>query len=96
MKVIVSDRADADLVQIYRYLLEQGPAGAESFAREIDRKFRNLSDFPFIGRDRSTLSSGIRSIVAHPYVIFYRVEPEGIVIVRVLHGRRDIDAEFQR
>lgn len=66
------------------------------FAREIDRKFANLIDFPFIGRDRSALSQGIRSIVAYPYVIFYRIEASGIAIIRVLHGRRDIDAEFQR
>ncbi|MBX9772797.1 MAG: type II toxin-antitoxin system RelE/ParE family toxin [Xanthobacteraceae bacterium] len=96
MKVVVSDRADADLVRIYRHLSGQSPAAADSLLKEIARKFRNLSDFPFIGRDRSMLSSGIRSIVAHPYVIFYQVEPASVVIVRVLHGRRDIDAEFQR
>jgi plasmid stabilization system protein ParE len=34
--------------------------------------------------------------VAYPYVIFYMVEGDGIIILRVLHGRRDIDSEFQR
>jgi plasmid stabilization system protein ParE len=34
--------------------------------------------------------------LANAYVIFYLVERDRIVIVRVLHGRRDIDAEFQR
>lgn len=96
MKVFVSDQADADLVQIFQYLSEKSRDAAELFAREIDRKFANLSDFPFIGRDRSTLLQGVRSIVAYPYVIFYRVEPGGIAVIRVLHGRRDIDAEFQR
>ena len=83
-------------MQIYRHLFEQSPAGAASVAREIDRKFRNLCDFPFIGRDRSALSPGIRSIVAYPYVIFYMVEPDAIVVVRVIHGSMDIDAEFRR
>jgi toxin ParE1/3/4 len=96
MKVFVSDQADADLLQIYRYLADRSPGGAESVAREIDRKFENLSHFPFIGRDRSTLHEGMRSVVAYPYVIFYRVEVERIYVARVLHGRRDIDAEFQR
>jgi toxin ParE1/3/4 len=96
MKVFVSDQADADLLQIYRYVAERNPVAAESIAREIDRKFDNLSLFPFIGRDRSTLSKGIRSVVAYPYVIFYMVEGDGIIILRVLHGRRDIDSEFQR
>jgi plasmid stabilization system protein ParE len=63
---------------------------------DIDRKFENLSYFPFIGRERSSLARGLRSIVANIHVIFYTVERERIVIVRVLDGRRDIDAEFQR
>jgi toxin ParE1/3/4 len=96
MKVIVSDKADADLVQIYRHLSSQSSAGAESIAREIARKFRNLSDFPFIGRERSSLAQGLRSVIVYPYVIFYTIEPDSIVIVRVLHGHRDIDSEFQR
>jgi toxin ParE1/3/4 len=96
MKVIVSDRADADLVQIYRHLSDQSPAGAESIAREIAGKIRNLSDFPFIGRERSSLAHGLRSVVVYPYVVFYTVDPDSIVIVRVLHGHRDIDSEFQR
>ena len=33
-------------------------------------------------------------MVAENYVIFYRVERNQILIVRVLEGRRDIDAEF--
>jgi len=96
MKVFVSDQADADLLQIYKFLAERNPDAAESLSREINRKFQNLGDFPFIGRDRSTLAEGMRSIVTYPYVIFYMVEHDRIAIVRVLHGRRDIDAEFQR
>jgi plasmid stabilization system protein ParE len=34
--------------------------------------------------------------VVHPYVIFYMVERDRIIIVRILHGHRDVDAEFQR
>jgi plasmid stabilization system protein ParE len=59
MKVFVSGQADADLLQIYRYVAERNSVAAESVAREIDRQFENLSLFPFIGRDRSTLSKGI-------------------------------------
>ena len=96
MKVFISDRADADLLQIFQYLAERNPAAAESLARDIDRKFENLIHFPFIGRERSILANGLRSIVANTHIIFYTVERDRIIIVRVLDGRRDIDAEFQR
>ncbi|HEY4774775.1 MAG TPA: type II toxin-antitoxin system RelE/ParE family toxin [Xanthobacteraceae bacterium] len=96
MKIFVSDQADADLLQIISYLLERNPGAARSVAHEIDKKFENLSHFPFIGRERSTLAPGLRSVVAGTNVIFYLVESDRITIVRVLDGRRDIDAEFRR
>jgi toxin ParE1/3/4 len=96
MNIFISDRADVDILQIYEFLAERNPAAAESLALEIDRKFQNLSRFPFIGRERSSLAPGIRSIVAGAYVIFYTIDSDRISIVRVLDGRRDIDAEFQR
>jgi toxin ParE1/3/4 len=96
MNVFISEQAETDLLQIYRYLAARNPAAAESMVQQIDRRFVNLSQFPFIGRDRSSLAQGMRSLVADIYLIFYRVEPEHVVIVRVLDGRRDIDAEFQR
>jgi toxin ParE1/3/4 len=96
MKVFVSDHADADLAQIKHYLAKRSPAAVLSLSHELDRTFQNLSDFPFIGRKRPTLGDEIRSISIHPYVVFYMVEADCVVIVRVLHGRRDIDAEFRR
>jgi toxin ParE1/3/4 len=96
MNVFVSEQAEADLLQIYRYLAERNPAVAESVVVQFDRKFENLGHFPFIGRERSSLGHGIRSLVADVYVIFYEVQSDRIAIVRVLDGRRDIDAEFQR
>jgi len=38
--------------------------------------------------------SGLRSVLVSPYVIFYRVGESSLDIVRVLHGRRDLDAIF--
>jgi toxin ParE1/3/4 len=96
MRLVVSRDADDDLLQIGRYLTERNPAAARSVAEEIDRKFWSLTYFPFMGRDRPSLGAGLRSIVAGVYVIFYRVEPDRVVIMRVLHGRRDIDAELRR
>ena len=96
MNVFISEQAETDLVQIYRYLAERNPAAAESALQRIDRRFVDLSHFPFIGRDRSSLAQGMRSLVADIYLIFYMVQSERVVIVRVLDGRRDIDAEFQR
>jgi toxin ParE1/3/4 len=96
MKVVVSDAADRDLLQIHSYIAERNPRAAEALLSEVDKKFQSLSQFPFIGRGRPSLGTDIRSVVVGSYVIFYTVGPGAITIVRVLHGRRDIDAEFRR
>ena len=96
MKVFLSEDADSDLLNVHAYLAERNPAAVVSLAHEFEAKFQNLSRFPFIGRDRSNLVRGIRSVVAGNYVIFYRVDPDRVTIMRVLDGRSDIDAEFQR
>jgi toxin ParE1/3/4 len=96
MKIIFSEEADSDLLQIHSYLAARNRAAAVSLAKIFKAKFENLAHFPFIGRDRSSLSHGVRSVVAENYVIFYHVERDRIMIVRVLDGRRDIDVEFQR
>jgi toxin ParE1/3/4 len=96
MRVFISDQADADLLQIIQYLAERNLAAAESLAVAIDQKFESLAHFPFIGRERSSLRPGLRSIVVGTHVIFYTVDPDHLTIVRIRQGRRDIDAEFQR
>jgi len=50
MNVFISEQAETDLLQIYRYLAARNPAAAESMVQQIDRRFVNLSQFPFIGR----------------------------------------------
>lgn len=94
MKIIFSEEADSDLLHIHTYLAVQNRAAALTLANLFNSKIENLAHFPFIGRERPIFARGPRSIVAENYVIFYRVER--ILIVRILDGRRDIDAEFQR
>ena len=53
-----------------------------------------LERHPFGGRSRDELRAGLRSLLSDPYVIFYRVRDGVPEIVRVLHGRRDLDAIF--
>jgi toxin ParE1/3/4 len=96
MKIIFSEEADSDLLHIHTYLAARNRAAALTLVNLFNTKIENLAHFPFIGRERPIFARGLRSIVTENYVIFYRVERERILIVRILDGRRDIDAEFQR
>ena len=96
MKIVTSDKARDDLHRTYRYLASRNPQAADALIREIDDRFKNLSRFPFIGRERSSLAPGIRSVLVGTHLIFYLVERDRIVVVRVIDGRMDIDEEFKR
>ena len=94
MKIVFTDEADLDLLQIHGYLLARNRTAAMELASLFNTKLETLAHFPFVGRDRYYFESGLRSIVVENYVVFYRVERDRILIVRVLDGRRDIDSEF--
>lgn len=95
MPVIVkSPRAKADLAELWDYIADDSEARADEFVETLDRKFRTLAERPHIGRARDELATDLRSFPVGRYVLFYRPIPDGIEIVRVLHGARDVDAIF--
>ena len=86
----------ADLDGIWSYIARE--SGRVEYAdRLIDLivgRFLLLAEQPRLGRARDQLRAGLRSFLAEGYVIFYRIDHENVVILRVLHSRRDIEAVF--
>jgi toxin ParE1/3/4 len=61
----------------------------------IAGRFSFLAAFPYVGRARDEDSgSGSRSFAVGEYVIVYSVEGADVCILRVVHGRRDLEALF--
>lgn len=91
--VVWSADADNDLVEVWQFLVtEESPRVAIGKVREIARACDMLETRPLlVGRSRDKLCPGMRSLLVRPYVIFYRIAGRTVEIVRVLHGRRDID-----
>jgi toxin ParE1/3/4 len=50
-----------------------------------------LGQYPKIGPDRSNIVPGVRSFPVGNYLIFYREISQGVEIIRVLHGARNLD-----
>ncbi|HVB16971.1 MAG TPA: type II toxin-antitoxin system RelE/ParE family toxin, partial [Stellaceae bacterium] len=75
------------------YIAEQ--SGSVEIARNavasITDRFDLLSTYSQLGRNRGDLRPGLRSYPVGDYVIFYRVQRRDVIILRVLHGRRDIE-----
>ncbi len=88
-------RARDDLAEIWDYIADDSIKQADAFIDHIDGAFRTLAAQPMMGRERNELVPGLRSFPIGRYMIFYEPLPDGVVIVRVLHGARDIDTQFE-
>ena len=93
-KVLRKPQAEADLIEIWTYIAQDSLTRADKLLDEIDEKSQMLAQSPFIGKTRDELGPTIRSFPIGNYVLFYQPIEDGIEIIRVLHGARDIEALF--
>lgn len=88
-------QAEADILEIWDYIAEDSVVEADRWLDRLDEKFSLWASQPMMGRGRDELAPGIRSLVFGRYVVFFEPLRDGIDVVRVLHGSRDIDASFE-
>ncbi len=90
----LSEQSRSDLDDIWLYIASDNLTAADRFIDELVGKFQTLAIEPGVGRTRDELGESIRSFPVGNYVIFYRALPDGIEVVRVLSGFRDIPKLF--
>jgi len=88
--VLRTSQAHLDLVKAALLIAEEDPIAAERWLDTIDEKCRLLAQMPGVGRKRDDLAPGLRGFPVGNYIIFYRAVQEGIQVIRVLHGARDL------
>ena len=90
MKLIIKSSVRRDLDEIARYIAQDNPRRADTFANEIITKIQTVADCPLSYPIRQEWKGELRSAVHQQYHVIYRVEGEAVIILRVLHGARDI------
>jgi toxin ParE1/3/4 len=93
-KVKYSPAAIDDMDEIFSFISQDNVSAAEYLLQKLDHHISSLADFPNMGSvlsedDYSLVQRGYRFIVVNPYLIFYRVIEDNVIIHRILHGRRD-------
>jgi len=93
----LAPRAERDLDDVWLYVAKES-SSIEIANRSIDTitdRFFTLARFPYLGRARADdFGPGCRSLAVGEYVIVYCVENEDVLILRVVHGRRQLEALF--
>jgi toxin ParE1/3/4 len=93
-QLLFSPAARADLLEIAAYIARDDPGRALSFVEELEARCADLVTYPEVGRARPELAPGLRSKPHGRYLIFYTPAPDAVRIERVLHGSRDVEAQF--
>ena len=98
-RILVRPAAERDIEEQAEYLaLHSGVAMALRFYRVMEESFQLLANRPKIGKlieARSRLLAGTRwfPLKSFPkHLVFYRPVEDGIEIIRLLHGARDIES----
>jgi toxin ParE1/3/4 len=89
-RVLKRPLAYADLAEIWSFIADDSEDAADRFFAVLEQKFGMLATQPLMGRLRTELVTDLRSFPVGRYVVFYRPMPDGINLLRVLHGARDI------
>jgi len=90
MRVVFTVQAEQDLEEIGDYIAADNPARAVSFVREIREHCVKIANSPLAYVARPELGDGIRTCAHGRYVIVFQPSSEEVLIVRILHGARDI------
>ncbi len=92
-KILFSDEAPTDLLELERYVSEQdGPQRADLVLGRIAGTIRTLAFMPGMGRPRPYLNHGTRVFPSLPWLVVYTLLAtlDGIRIIRIVDGRRDL------
>ncbi len=96
-RIVERQAAVEDRIEVELYLILNAPEAVNNVMRAIDSKYRFLAQHSFAGRARPDLDENatLRSSPVGRYVVFYEPLDDGIEVVRLLHGSRDVRGEFE-
>lgn len=88
----LSDEAIADLEVICESMSEINRDFAIHFFENVREKCRKVAQFPNMGKNYGELKANLRGFVVNNYIVFYFPRSNGIDIVRIVNGYRDLES----
>lgn len=93
-------QADSDIDEIAEYIARTDPKAGLRFYEKVRETLQNLAEMPGLGslaEFGSAKHAGLRMLRVDrfkKYIVFYRPIPDGVEVVRVIHGARDYQVIF--
>jgi toxin ParE1/3/4 len=89
-RYFVAESANDDIDDILAAIIPENEDAAWRWYSGLYEKFDVLAHSPGIGRLRDELRLNLHMFPFGNYLIFYLIVPNGVQIVRVIHGARDV------
>lgn len=100
-RVVKRETAKRDLIDHADFIADESPEAAMRFLAAAEQSFKQLAEMPALGTPYNAIAPVLKDIRRFRvkgfdnYLIFYFPLKDGIEVVRVLHGARDIEAIFE-
>ena len=92
MRVEWTEPALDDLTGIRDYIAEDSPENAHRFIERLFDAAEQLTDLPERGRQvPEAKREDVRELIFQSYRIIYRLKPQQVDILTVIHGSRDLN-----
>ncbi len=98
--LMINSQADLDIDREALFLAERsGEDTAFHFYESCEESFTLLQTYPQLGKVRSFRNVSLEVRVWRvksftEYLVFYRILPNAVEVLRVIHGARDIETIF--
>lgn len=91
--------AATDLDEAFAYIDARNATAARELLADLRERIERLSRFPELGvllspEEYVFIEPGIRFITVEPYIVFYRIGAADVMVMRILHSRRDALGEL--
>ena len=93
LNIFWSPEAVEDFELIVNYIKKDSEFYSKVVAEKIFEQIEKLEDFPQIGKVVPEINSqNIREILVYNYRIIYRIESKKILILTIIHSKRDFNS----
>jgi plasmid stabilization system protein ParE len=83
--------AATELAALLDYIRHQSPTGADKVAARLQRLIAMLPEFPQMGRATQMATLRVLAANPYPYLIFYEVADDELIIIGFRHALQDPD-----
>ena len=95
-RLTIASGARTDLRDIRHYSKAVfGPVVARAYLEGLRERFVSILTRPLAGRSEADIGDDIRSVGYRSHRIYYKVEGQGVTIIRLLHHAQDVNRAFE-